>query len=592
MAGEKDQTEIDLKIKAALMRLDQCHVKRKQEVAELISKNKSESETILAEIEALMKLQEDTHYEREKERLSRKSTMADKDLDAIHAELSILKIDTRGLGSIMNQLVKKIDDRDKLIREEVGRWNEFMESFLLSRERTNVKSSTQIDSAKKSAHPDEFKKEENIGNKGSKTGVGEKDLKIAADCDQLESRNMEESDQEMQESVLGSEEHYVNLMNSTIAAIFDQSKNSEAAFRTSVEDFSKRMYTLIHGMKADFKKDLHGAKKTSVLKWLKQHAESKEDYEAIKAEVGKLATKLLTLLSTLMLLMLESEEMHAKLQVFKSSIKWLIEDADSLVTRMIVSVMETIEYRVKRQRKIMVESRQETPVSMDMTIHNQFERVVLQILDGIKHLDCILMHQGQNDSNESVNDFRKRKALSNSFLRSRHLSLPSNRQNFPETPSNENMTDYLLTTTPLTKKKDIDSIIRDTIDKVLVLRFGRASDPVCLHLDDILSKSAREVSKFATIALVDIDSEDVQVYIKYFDITLVPSTVFFFNAHHMKMDSGTADHTKWVGAFHRKQDFIDVVEAIFRGAMKGKLIVNCPLPPERIPKYQLLYKDL
>lgn len=144
----------------------------------------------------------------------------------------------------------------------------------------------------------------------------------------------------------------------------------------------------------------------------------------------------------------------------------------------------------------------------------------------------------------------------------------------------------------LTKKREVDSIIRDTIDKVLVLRFGRVSDSICLQLDDILSKSAREVSKFATVSLVDIDSEDVQVYVKYFDITLIPSTIFFFNAHHMKMDSGGADHTKWVGSFHRKQDFVDVVEAIFRGAMKGKLIVSCPLPPERIPHFQLLYKDL
>ncbi|XAR58709.1 hypothetical protein NMG60_11014205 [Bertholletia excelsa] len=149
---------------------------------------------------------------------------------------------------------------------------------------------------------------------------------------------------------------------------------------------------------------------------------------------------------------------------------------------------------------------------------------------------------------------------------------------------------YLLTT--LTKKREVDSIIRDTIDKVLVLRFGRASDAICLQLDDILSKSAREVSKFATVALVDIDSEEIQVYVKYFDITLIPSTVFFFNAHHMKMDSGSADHTKWIGAFHRKQDFIDAVEAIYRGAMKGKLIVTCPLPPERIPKFQLFYKDV
>ncbi|KAL9228297.1 hypothetical protein vseg_003891 [Gypsophila vaccaria] len=145
----------------------------------------------------------------------------------------------------------------------------------------------------------------------------------------------------------------------------------------------------------------------------------------------------------------------------------------------------------------------------------------------------------------------------------------------------------------VTKKAEVDNLIRDTLDKVLVLRFGLSSDSATLHLDDILGKSAHEVSKFASIALVDIDSDDdVNVYVDYFDITFVPSTVFFFNAHHMKMDSGTADHTKWIGAFYKKQDFIDVVEAIYRGAMKGKLIVTCPLPPERIPKFQLLYKDV
>ncbi|KAF3966746.1 hypothetical protein CMV_009187 [Castanea mollissima] len=77
----------------------------------------------------------------------------------------------------------------------------------------------------------------------------------------------------------------------------------------------------------------------------------------------------------------------------------------------------------------------------------------------------------------------------------------------PQNLEVEKMSSYLLTV--LTKKLEVDAIIRDTIDKVLVLRFGRASDPVCLQLDDILSKSAREVSKFASVALVDIDSNEI-----------------------------------------------------------------------------------
>lgn len=53
-----------------------------------------------------------------------------------------------------------------------------------------------------------------------------------------------------------------------------------------------------------------------------------------------------------------------------------------------------------------------------------------------------------------------------------------------------------------------------------------------------LAKSVRDVSKFASIGLVDADAPEIQLYIKYFDISLIPATIFFFNAHHMKMDSG------------------------------------------------------
>jgi hypothetical protein len=37
---------------------------------------------------------------------------------------------------------------------------------------------------------------------------------------------------------------------------------------------------------------------------------------------------------------------------------------------------------------------------------------------------------------------------------------------------------------------------------------------------------------------------------------------------------------------------VPCMQVVYRGAMKGKMIVTCPLPPERIPKFQLLYKDI
>lgn len=39
----------------------------------------------------------------------------------------------------------------------------------------------------------------------------------------------------------------------------------------------------------------------------------------------------------------------------------------------------------------------------------------------------------------------------------------------------------------LLTKKEVDSAIKSTVDKVLVLRFGRESDGVCMQLDNIVS---------------------------------------------------------------------------------------------------------
>ncbi|CAI5468752.1 unnamed protein product [Closterium sp. Yama58-4] len=142
----------------------------------------------------------------------------------------------------------------------------------------------------------------------------------------------------------------------------------------------------------------------------------------------------------------------------------------------------------------------------------------------------------------------------------------------------------------LTRKEQIDAFLWNTVDAVLVLRFGLADDSACMQLDDVLERAAADVSGFARAALVDVRAAGVAAYVACLDVQVLPACVFFFNATHIKMDCGTADHTKWVGPFKCKQDYIDVVETIYRGAMRGKLIVTCPLPRDRIPHYDLLYQ--
>lgn len=47
----------------------------------------------------------------------------------------------------------------------------------------------------------------------------------------------------------------------------------------------------------------------------------------------------------------------------------------------------------------------------------------------------------------------------------------------------------------LSSKKDIDTVIKTVAEKVLVLRFGRDDDAVCMQLDEIVSSVSLIPSK-------------------------------------------------------------------------------------------------
>ncbi|XP_016312346.1 thioredoxin-like protein 4B [Sinocyclocheilus anshuiensis] len=130
----------------------------------------------------------------------------------------------------------------------------------------------------------------------------------------------------------------------------------------------------------------------------------------------------------------------------------------------------------------------------------------------------------------------------------------------------------------LSCKKDIDDAIKSVAEKVLVLRFGRDEDSVCLQLDEIVSYDDHDFSghNFLFSCLIDIS---LKLFISlHSDFDLFPFR--------------SPDHTKFVGSFKTKQDFMDLIEVIYRGAMRGKLIVQSPIDPRNVPKYDLLYHDI
>ncbi len=118
---------------------------------------------------------------------------------------------------------------------------------------------------------------------------------------------------------------------------------------------------------------------------------------------------------------------------------------------------------------------------------------------------------------------------------------------------------------------ELDQAIALEESRLVVVRFGTDWDPKCMRMDEMLAKIEYDVSNFAVIYLVDITEvkDFVQLYELYDPLTVM----FFHRKKRMMIDLGTGNNNKITWVLENKQELIDIIETVFRGARKGKGLV-------------------
>ncbi|KAL6038592.1 hypothetical protein STEG23_000505 [Scotinomys teguina] len=96
------------------------------------------------------------------------------------------------------------------------------------------------------------------------------------------------------------------------------------------------------------------------------------------------------------------------------------------------------------------------------------------------------------------------------------------------------------------------------------------------------------VKNFAVIYLVDIT--EVPDFNKMYELYDPCTVMFFFRNKHIMIDLGTGNNNKINWAMEDKQEMVDIIETVYRGARKGRgLVVS---PKDYSTKHKLSYDVL
>ena len=120
----------------------------------------------------------------------------------------------------------------------------------------------------------------------------------------------------------------------------------------------------------------------------------------------------------------------------------------------------------------------------------------------------------------------------------------------------------------------VDQAILSEEDRVVIIRFGHDSNKECELMDDLLYKVSKKIANYAVIYLVD--TTEVPDFNKLYELYEDCATMFFYRNKHIQVDVGTGNNNKIDWAMNNKDDFIAIVETVWKGARKGRGIVESP----------------
>ena len=95
-----------------------------------------------------------------------------------------------------------------------------------------------------------------------------------------------------------------------------------------------------------------------------------------------------------------------------------------------------------------------------------------------------------------------------------------------------------------------------------------------MKMDEILYRVAERVKQWCVVYVVDITA--VPDFNTMYELTDPCTTMVFWRGRHVQIDLGTGNNNKINWALDDKQELLDILEVVYRGARKGKGLVVSP----------------